>query len=59
MLLHQYAGAGNEDRLYEIGSDVLEVSGYDLDLAGPRLLGRDTARIIGTKTRGRSGRPGT
>ena len=31
----------------------LEVSGYDVDLAGPRLLCWETARIIGAQTRDR------
>jgi len=53
MLLRQYGGAGNEDRLYGAEIGVLEAVGYDLDVAGVRLLGRDAARISGTETRGR------
>ena len=43
--------AGNEDRLYGAESAVLEASGYDVDLAGPRLLGRDVARISRAETK--------
>ncbi len=53
MVLRQYTAAGNEDRLYRAESAVLEASGYDVDLAGPRLLGRDTARISRAETRRR------
>jgi predicted nucleotidyltransferase len=51
MLLRQYGAAGNEDRLYGTESAVFEASGYDVDLAGPRLLGRDAARISRAETR--------
>lgn len=50
-LLRQYGEAGNEDRLYGPEIAVLETLNYDLDLAGPRLLGRDAARITGPPTR--------
>lgn len=49
-LLRQYSAAGNEDRLYGAESAVFEASGYDVDRAGPRLLGRDVARIIRDET---------
>jgi predicted nucleotidyltransferase len=52
MLLRQYGAAGNESRLYDTDIEVLEASGYDVGLAGPRLLGRDTARISRPETRG-------
>jgi predicted nucleotidyltransferase len=45
MLLRRYQAAGNEDRLYGAEIAVLEAAGYNVDLAGPRLLGRDVARI--------------
>jgi predicted nucleotidyltransferase len=51
MLLRQYQAAGNEDRLYGAEMVVLETAGYDVDLAGPRLLGRDVARISRAETR--------
>jgi predicted nucleotidyltransferase len=53
MLLRQYGAAGNEDRLYGAEIGILEPLGYDLDLAGARLLGRDAARISATETRTR------
>jgi predicted nucleotidyltransferase len=53
MLLRQYGAAGNADRLYGLEIGVMEAVGYDLDVAGARLLGRDAARISGTETRGR------
>jgi predicted nucleotidyltransferase len=51
MLLRRYHAAGNEDRLYGAEIAVLETAGYDVDLAGPRLLGRDVARISRIATR--------
>lgn len=50
-LLHRYAAAGNEDRLYGPELGALEAVNYDLDLAGPRLLGLDAARIAAAATR--------
>lgn len=40
-LMENYAEAGNEDRLYEDESDLLQAEGFDLTRAGIRLLGRD------------------
>jgi predicted nucleotidyltransferase len=51
-LLHRYADAGNEDRLFGAEIQVLESTNYDLDLAGARLLGVDAARIATPATRG-------
>lgn len=51
MLLRRYHAAGNEDRLYGAEIAVLEAAGYDIDLAGPRLLGRDVARISRAETK--------
>lgn len=50
-LLRQYSAAGNEDRLFGEELGLLEAVGYDVDLAGPRLLGKDAARITTTATR--------
>jgi predicted nucleotidyltransferase len=44
-LLAAYADAGNTDRLYDQEMDLLEAAGFDMDLAGAELLGRDVARI--------------
>ena len=51
ILLHSYAEAGNEDRLYGDEMPLLEAVGYDVDLASARLLGKDAARIIEPATR--------
>lgn len=51
MLLRNYMDAGNEQRLYDEESDLLEEEGYDYTLAGARLLGRDMARIARPETK--------
>ena len=43
-LLTAYADAGNTDRLYDHEIDLLEAVGFDMELAGAELLGRDVAR---------------
>lgn len=50
-LLEYYAEAGNLDRLYEQEMLLLETAGFDLELAGAQLLGRDAARICQAVTR--------
>jgi predicted nucleotidyltransferase len=50
-LLKEYGDAGNEDRLYGEESDLLESEGYDVQLAGARLLARDAARVVSKNTR--------
>lgn len=49
-LLASYAGARNEDRLYEQADDLLQHFGYDNALAGAALLGRDVASIASDRT---------
>jgi predicted nucleotidyltransferase len=44
-LLTAYAAAGNMDRLYESELDLLESVGFDVEVAGAELLGRDVARL--------------
>jgi predicted nucleotidyltransferase len=44
-LLTSYADAGNTDRLYDHEMALLEAVGFDMELAGAELLGRDLARI--------------
>lgn len=51
VLLHSYGEAGNEDRLYGEEMSLLEAVDYNVDLAGPRLLGKDAARIMASSTR--------
>ena len=53
MLLRQYSAAGNADRLYGAEMGMFEALGYDPELAGARLLGRDAGRISGPTTRAR------
>jgi predicted nucleotidyltransferase len=48
-LLTTYADAGNTDRLYEQELDLLEAVGFDMQLAGAELLGRDVATICDTQ----------
>lgn len=50
-IMRRYAEAGNEDRLYGEEADVLDTVAHNVDLAGPRLLGRDAGRIIADATR--------
>ena len=49
-LLKEYGDAGNEDRLYGEELNVLEAEGYDFELAGARLIGRDAALVISPDT---------
>jgi predicted nucleotidyltransferase len=49
-LLKEYGDAGNEDRLYGEELSVLEAEGYDFELAGARLIGRDAARMVSEDT---------
>lgn len=51
LLLRSYREAGNEDRLYGDEISLLEAVGYDIELAGARLLGKDAARIVAPPTR--------
>jgi predicted nucleotidyltransferase len=53
-LLKEYGDAGNEDRLYGAELNVLEAEGYDFELAGARLIGRDAAGVISEDTRKRA-----
>lgn len=51
-LISTYDSAGNQDRLFDQEIDLLETVGFDLPLAGARLLGGDTARIAGSVATG-------
>jgi predicted nucleotidyltransferase len=44
-LLTSYADAGNADRLYDSEMDLLDAVGFDMELAGAELLGRDVRRV--------------
>jgi predicted nucleotidyltransferase len=52
-LLKDYGDAGNEDRLFGEALNILEAEGYDVEIAGARLLGWDAAAVISADTRGR------
>jgi predicted nucleotidyltransferase len=44
-LITSYADAGNTDRIYDTEMNLLEAVGYDMELAGAELLGRDVRRL--------------
>ena len=44
-LLTTWAEAGNTDRLYDEEMELLEAAGFDLQVAGAELLGRDVALV--------------
>ena len=50
VLLHNYADAGNLDRLYEDRCNMLEAVHYDTSLAGARLLGEDIQYLADSET---------
>jgi predicted nucleotidyltransferase len=49
-ILADYADAGNEDRLYTDELPLLEAAGFDVPIAGARLLGKDARRIANHDT---------
>lgn len=49
-LFRRYADAGNMDRLYGPDLKVLEAADYAVELASPRLLGRDVREIVAVST---------
>ena len=49
-ILADYADAGNEDRLYTDELPLLEAAGFDVPIAGARLLGKDARRIANQDT---------
>lgn len=53
-LLKEYGDTGNVDRLYDEELHVLEAEGYDFELAGARLIGRDAAGVISEDTKKRT-----
>lgn len=52
-LMRTYAYAGNTDRLYGNEIEVLAATGYDLEMAAARLLGKDVAIAVSATTRDR------
>lgn len=51
LLLRHYHEAGQFDRLYDDGADLLTAFDYDIELAGAALLGRDAQRDVAPGTR--------
>jgi len=49
-LFRRYADAGNMNRLYGSELKVLEAADYAVELASPRLLGRDVRQIVSLST---------
>lgn len=49
-ILADYGDAGNEDRLYTDELPLLEAAGFDVPIAGARLLGKDARRIANQET---------
>ena len=49
-ILADYADAGNEDRLYADELPLLEAAGFDVPVAGARLLGKDAGHIASQET---------
>lgn len=54
-LMETYADAGNTDRLYEFEGEELERVGYDMELAGAHLLGKDARSLTSETNRSRLG----
>ena len=50
MLFRHYHAAGNQDRIYGEEMPVLEAVDYDIDLASPRLLGKDVSQLVSAAT---------
>jgi predicted nucleotidyltransferase len=50
MLFRHYHAAGNQDRIFGEELPVMEAVDYDLDLASPRLLGKDVSRLASAAT---------
>ena len=52
VIMVEYADAGNFDRLYAgRDRDIIQKDGFDMELAGAQLLGRDISRIADEETK--------
>ena len=51
LIIRHYLDAGNLDRLFDEGIDIVEEDEYDYDLASARLLGRDIGIISAPVTK--------
>ncbi|MBW1860007.1 MAG: nucleotidyl transferase AbiEii/AbiGii toxin family protein, partial [Deltaproteobacteria bacterium] len=50
LIMSTYLDAGNQDRLFNEEKDIVDVEDFDYVRAGARLLGRDIAAILNTRT---------
>lgn len=51
LIVRNYHKAGNEERIWETATDLLEAYGFDLDLASTALPGRDARQVALAATR--------
>lgn len=51
LLMSTYLDAGNRERMFDEGADLLESEDFDYEVAGARLLGRDMAAILRPETK--------
>ncbi len=51
LIIRHYLDAGNLDRLFDEGIDIIEEDSYDYDLASARFLGRDIGNISSPSTK--------
>ena len=51
-LLKYYSEAGNDERMFNEHSDLVEIENFEFELSGARMLGRDMAKIMSPKTKG-------
>lgn len=51
LIIRHYLDAGNLDRLFDEGTDIIEEDSYDYDLASARFLGRDIGTISSPATK--------
>jgi predicted nucleotidyltransferase len=51
LIMRHYLDAGNLDRLFDEGSDIIEEDSYDYDIASARFLGRDIVNISSPATK--------
>lgn len=51
LIMQHYLDAGNLDRLFDKGSDIIKEDNYDYELASARFLGRDIVNISSPATK--------
>ena len=50
-LLNYYLDAGNDKRMFDEHSDLMEIENFEFELSGARMLGRDMAKIMSPQTK--------